>query len=326
MGVAGTSGSAGASGLGGSLGGSGGDLATGGFAGGAPPVGGAGASGASGAGVGSAGVAGAGPSGGTAGAAGSVSDAGSAGVSAAGGAAGSSAGAPSGGTSGSGGASNRPARALLYSFSTLDIPSVPAQLAIYKKKLESYDLQVNESEDPAVFTDANLARYAVVGMINTCFSPFGQGASGEAESQALKQFLQMGGGLFGTHCADVTFQSATPPALYNELIGGRASSENFEGSSECRTTAEHPTTAALPATFQYSGNLDNTDYLAPDSTILVKCRWSGGSMKDVAVSWARTEGLGRVFYTNFAKVNLDLSSTTLGEPHILAGLAWVLGR
>jgi hypothetical protein len=38
------------------------------------------------------------------------------------------------------------------------------------------------------------------------------------------------------------------------------------------------------------------------------------------------EGAGRVFYTNFGKVDADLTNATIGGPHIVAGLAWVLGR
>jgi type 1 glutamine amidotransferase len=230
-----------------------------------------------------------------------------------------------GGNAGAGGAPPRPARVLLYSFSTLDIASVPAQLAFLEQRLESWDYEVVRSEDPAEFTDSNLANYAAVGMINTCFYPFGaNNMTGELESQALQRFLQQGGGLFGTHCADVTFQSANPPALYNQLIGGRASSQNFEGTSECRKEGDHPTIAGLPATFSYTGNLDNTNFIATDTTILVRCRWANGT--DVAVSWFRSEGSGRVFFTNFAKEEADLRSATLGEQHILPGLAWVLGR
>jgi type 1 glutamine amidotransferase len=220
----------------------------------------------------------------------------------------------------------RPARVLLYSFSTLDIPSVPAQLDLLEQKLEGWQFAVDRSKDPAVFTDANLAKYAAVGMINTCFSPFGANRSGETEAQALQRFLQAGGGLFGTHCADVTFQSANPVHLYNRLLGGRASSQNFEGSNACQKVAEHPTVAALPATFTYTGNLDATDYIGPDATVLVRCKWSGGGMQEVAVSWVRNEGNGRVFFTNFAKVDADLRNATLGDNHILAGLGWVLGR
>ena len=273
-------------------------------------------------------------------ASGGSSGAGAAGVTAGGiggsvsgtaGAAGASGGATDGGgsaTGGSGGTgTTRPARVLLYSFSTLDIPSVPAQLATLRGKLESWSYQVDESEDPAAFTDTNLARYAAVGMINTCFYPFGaNNITGEPQSEALQRFLQQGGGLFGTHCADVTFQSANPPALYNQLIGGRASSENFEGRSDCRTTGDHPTVSELPETFAYTGNLDNTNFLASDTVVLVRCRWGNAAATDVAVSWVRSEGAGRVFFTNFGKVDSDLTNTTIGDDHIISGLAWVLGR
>jgi len=221
---------------------------------------------------------------------------------------------------------SRPTRVLLYSFSTLDIPSVPAQLTLYEQKLAGWQYQVDRSKDPAVFTDAGLAKYAAVGMINTCFEPFGKGNSGAAQSQALKRFVQQGGGLFGVHCADVAFQSANPPAPYSQLIGGRAGSEYFEGKSDCRKVGEHPTIAQLPASFQYTGNLDATDFLATDTTVLVTCKWGNASAKEVAVSWVRNEGAGRVFFTSFAKVDADLTNATIGDAHVIAGLGWVLGR
>jgi type 1 glutamine amidotransferase len=215
---------------------------------------------------------------------------------------------------------------LLYSFSTLDIAGVAGQLTYLKQKLEGWGYTVDQSKDPAAFTDASLAKYAAVGMINTCFYPFGANNMGVAESQALQKFLMAGGGLFGTHCADVTFQSVNPVPLYNQLIGGRADSSNFDGDSACTKMGDHPTIADLPATFTFKGNLDNAAFVATDSTVLVRCKWSGGGQKDTAVSWVRTEGAGRVFYTNFAKIDADLKDATLGDKHIIPGLAWVLGR
>jgi len=291
-----------------------------------------------GAGTGAAGTGGGGPGdAGTSGTAGAGGAAGSGAQAGAGrGGAGGTAGGGSGGAASTdGGAADRPgasdgggrpARVLLYSFSTLDIPSVPAQLSIFKQKLEGWQYQVDQSKDPAVFTDANLARYAAVGMINTCFYPFGANNAGSAESQALQRFLQAGGGLFGTHCADVTFQSVNPPPLYNQLIGGRANSDNFTGDNACRRLGDHATIAALPDTFKYNGNLDNAAFVATDSVVLVKCKFGGGSGADTAVSWVRNEGQGRVFFTSFGKVDKDLTDATIGEAHIVAGLGWVLGR
>lgn len=263
--------------------------------------------------------AGGGGAGGGGGAAGTLGNGGAAGAAGGGGASG-----------GGGGDANVPAlpqRVLLYHFSTLVIDSVPAQLAILRATLEGWGFEVEESDAPADINATNLARFGGVAMINTCFEPFGAGQSGEPEAAALKAFVEGGGGLFGTHCASVTYQSASPAHPYNGVIGGRGGDGYFEGVSACRRTDEqHVTTEMLPATFDYDGNLDNADYLAPDTKVLVMCEWSGGAMKDTAVSWYRTPGKGRVFYTNFAKEDVDLEDPELGAKHILVGLGWVLGR
>ncbi|HEX7453708.1 MAG TPA: ThuA domain-containing protein, partial [Polyangiaceae bacterium] len=281
------------SGAGGTIGGGGAPSLAG-----ASAIGGAGASAVAGASNGGGGSS----SGGTGGSGGTLSQAG---------AGGSGANPPSSGAGGGGGTGGAvaalPKRVLLYHFSTLDIASVPAQLTFFKNKLTEWQYESDDTVDPTQLTDQNLQRYAAVAMINTCFEPFGKGNPDKPQSEVLQRFLQRGGGLFGTHCASVTFQSATPAALYNQLIGGRGANGSFDGTSDCRTlVATHPTTSTLPATFTFSGNLDNTDYLATDTVVLVKCKWQGTNGKDVNVSWYRNEGPGRVFYTDFAKVDTDL--------------------
>jgi Trehalose utilisation len=219
-----------------------------------------------------------------------------------------------------------PARVLLYHFSTLVIDSVPAQLTFFKALLAGWGYASDDSVDPARFTDAGLAAYGAVAMINTCFSPFGDGKDGAKESAALQRFVDRGGGLFGTHCAAVTFQSTTPAPPYNQLFGGQEGNGFFDGTSSCRKLGAHPTTDGLPATFDFPGNLDNNQFLSPSSTITVRCKWGAAEMRDVAVSWVRAEGQGRVFYTNFGKVVGDLTDPVLGAKHIVPGLAWVLRR
>jgi hypothetical protein len=219
-----------------------------------------------------------------------------------------------------------PARVLLYHFSTLVIDSVPAQVTFFHDLLAGWGYASDDSVDPGKFTDDGLAAYGAVAMINTCFSPFGDGKDGAKESAALQRFVARGGGLFGTHCAAVTFQNVSPPPLYNQLLGGQEGNGFFDGTSACRKVGAHPTIDALPATFAFAGNLDNNQFVFPTTTIAVRCQWQGGAMRDVAVSWLRTEGAGRVFYTNFGKVLSDLTDPVLGAKHIVPGLAWVLGR
>ena len=140
------------------------------------------------------------------------------------------------------------------------------------------------------------------------------------KGRRCKKFVARGGGLFGTHCAAVTFQGVTPVPEYNQLIGGVEGNGFFDGVSSCRTLGDHPSIAALPPTFTFAGNLDNNQYLPPSTTIAVRCKWDSGAMRDVAVSWYRTEGAGRVFYTNFAKVDKDLLDPILGGKHLVPAL------
>jgi hypothetical protein len=227
-----------------------------------------------------------------------------------------------------------PKRVLLYydgASPTITMQSVMNQLTFYTSTLTGWGFASDESVDPTTITDANLEHYALLAMINTCFAPFGQGNPDEPQSMVIQRFLQRGGSLFGTHCADVTFQGQTPVSLYNQLIGGQGGAPPggtafFQGNNNCRKLADHPSTTSLPATFSFMGNLDNTDYLASDSTILVKCTWVTTNGADVAVSWYRYEGLGRVFYTDFAKVEGDLTDPVIGVEHIVPALSWTLRR
>jgi Trehalose utilisation len=264
----------------------------------------------------------------TAGSAAGGTNAGAGGASLGGSGGSGGAGGSAAGAGGAGGAANPtlPKRVLLYHFSTLVIDTLAEQLTTLKTQLMTWGYEVEDSVNPDDISGTNLARFGGVAMINTCFEPFGKGKTGEAQTAALKAFVENGGGLFGTHCASVTFQAAEPPNAYNSVIGGRGGHGSFDGKSACRTTEAHVTTTMLPATFDFTGNLDNADFLAEDSKVLVKCKWSGGDMKDTAVSWYRTPGKGRVFYTNFAKISADLTDATLGQKHILLGLGWALGR
>jgi type 1 glutamine amidotransferase len=223
----------------------------------------------------------------------------------------------------SGAEASLPALVLLYHFSTTTIPT-PVQQAFYKNVLAGWGYGSEDSVDPAKFTDVNLGRYAAVVMNNTCFWPFGQNKDGSQEAMALQRFLARGGGLFGTHCASVTDSGVT--SLYRQLLGGHGGNGNFDGTSSCRKIGDHPTIAQLPTQFSFMGNLDNTDFIAPTTTVAVMCKWGAGAMLDVAVSWYRSEGAGRIFYTNFGKVDSDLSDPVLGGKHIVPGLAWVLRR
>jgi len=221
-----------------------------------------------------------------------------------------------------------PRRVLLYDYNAVPVAATtPRQIAFLKNQLMAWGYEVEVSEKPSDINAARLATLSAVAFINVCFNPYGPGEAGTAQTAALAAFVAAGGGMFVTHCSSVAFQNASPPNPYADLIGGRSGRDNFDGESVCATTAEkHVSTARLPANFGYSGNLDNADYLAADTKVLVRCTWSGGRKLDTAVSWYRTPGKGRVFYTNFAKVDADYADATVGAEHLVPGLAWAVGH
>lgn len=244
------------------------------------------------------------------------------------------AGSGNAGESGAGGAANTggaggnpdpgpqlPKRVLLYSNKGLT-GDTAAQMTLLEAKLTEWGFAFDRSSDAASINTDNLKKYGAVGLVNPCFDAFG--ADGAPQAAALKGFVEAGGGLWGNHCASVTYQNATPPHPYNQLLGGRGGGGFFEGESSCTKVAEHPTTVGLSAAFTYDGNLDDTNYLADDITILVRCKWSGNGMRDVVISWTREPGKGRIFFSNFAKFEVDLKDPVLGPQHLFKGLSWVL--
>jgi len=340
-GTGGKSGTGGTStGSGGSTSGSGGSgsggTASGGSSSGGSSSGGSSSGGSSSGGAGSGGTNGSGGSGSGGTASGGVGGTAAAGSNGSGGAVGGghggsmvNGGASGSGSGGAGGSNDRPKKVLLYTYMTTgDAMQAPA----FQQALTGWGFTVDTVNDPMngmVFSDTNLAKYAAVVMMNTCFFPFGNNkndtATGLPESQALKKFVQQGGGLFGNHCAEVTFKAATTMPLYNQVLGGWAHAGNSGDNANmtCMKTADHPTSTMLPtASWMYKGNVDFAE-VTTDATVLVKCTYGSTT---TPVSWIRTEGTGRVFNTSFAKVTADLKDAVIGEKHILAGLGWVLGR
>jgi hypothetical protein len=88
-----------------------------------------------------------------------------------------------------------------------------------------------------------------------------------------------------------------PVYLYNRLMGGRASREYFEGESDCYKTGEHPTTAALPATFVYNGKSGQHGLPRHGHCRAHSLQMEGGQSERHRRLGARSEGSGRVFFS-----------------------------
>ena len=105
------------------------------------------------------------------------------------------------------GGGNTSNRILFYTRSSSQVhaPALAAAVAEMMKLLGPAGLTGEASDDPAMITTANLAKFAGVVMVNNGAQPFGN--PGTAQTQALVAFVRGGGGLAAFHATSVTADS-----------------------------------------------------------------------------------------------------------------------
>jgi type 1 glutamine amidotransferase len=331
------------SGGGGGSGGSGGASASGGSGG----RGGSGGSGGSSAGSGGSGGSSAGSGGSSAGSGGSGGSAGGSGGSTGGTGSGGSAG--SGGSGGSGGATGgsggssmgdaRPAemgasegggntsnRILFYTRTAgqTHVAGIATAVAEMTKLLGPAGLMADTTNDPAMITQSNLAKYAGVVLISTSGTPFGM--PGTAQIEALTAFVRGGGGLAGFHAASNTDYQATGP--FTMLLGAdmRDQGGGFRTSDCYPEAGMHATVAKLPNPYRVMNEEFYTfDALNPANQIVLRCVANTGTDR-IPIAWVREEGAGRVFYTGLGHQEPLWTGGRFLTDHAWPGVLWTIKK
>ncbi|MCH2111989.1 MAG: ThuA domain-containing protein, partial [Planctomycetes bacterium] len=188
--------------------------------------------------------------------------------------------------------------------------------------------EVVVDRDPNRFTAEGLAEFDGIFLYTTGELPWPEGGQ-----EAFLEFIEKGGALIGSHCATDTFYEW--PA-YGELIGGW-----FDG---------HPWHEKVGVTVEDSQHLSTThlqdDFEIVDEIYQFK-NWSregkrvilglntdsvdmsrGGIKrkdKDFGISWTRTHGKGRVFYTSLGH-RPDVWNSNLFRDHLVGGMLWATRR
>jgi len=122
--------------------------------------------------------------------------------------------------------------------------SIPAGIAAIKKLGAEHGFDVVASDDPAQFTDAQLAAYKVVVFNNTNSTPEKGALLDAGQRAAFQKYIRAGGGFVGIHSASGTERDWT---WYGELVGAffkvHPKIQKLEVKVEDR---EHPSTRRLP--------------------------------------------------------------------------------
>ncbi|MCL6671662.1 ThuA domain-containing protein [Streptomyces panaciradicis] len=193
--------------------------------------------------------------------------------------------------------------------------SIPAAVAAVRA-LD--DLEVDHSEDPAVF-ESPLHRYAAVVFLST---------SGEvltpAGRERLAAYVEGGGGFAGVHAAACT-EYDWP--YYGALLGARF--DRHPDLQPGRAVVEdraHPATRHLPAVWDFTDEWYDFRTNPRDRVRVLmsadESSYEGGGMgADHPLAWCREQGAGRVFYTALGHTAEAYAAPEFRE-HLRGGIGW----
>jgi type 1 glutamine amidotransferase len=182
----------------------------------------------------------------------------------------------------------------------------------------------NTKAIPSAFTPQALSAYGAVVLVACSGEPFG--TPGTAEIAALVAFVNGGGGLVAIEDANHTYDNSTPNPSpdYVALIGGDFNGHSGYGPGTCAPMGTNPSVTMLAATFAIVDEVYYYQQLSKDIQVVLNCENPGAMPRPI--SWVRTQGAGRVFYTGLGHDNHSWTGGPLVPQHILPALLWTMGR
>lgn len=207
--------------------------------------------------------------------------------------------------------------------------NIPASIAAIREICAAKGVDCDHSEDPSVFTAANLAKYKAVVFSNSNNEAF----SDPGQSVAFTSYIEGGGGFVGIHSASGserknpdfkrilggTFKWHTPNQKFNVVVAD----------------PKHPSTAALPAVWTWKDEGYLCD-MVPGLHVLLEMdassvpnppreKWAIKFEGDrYPLAWCHQVGKGRSFYTALGH-DIACYSDPVFRKHIAGGIFWVLG-
>jgi type 1 glutamine amidotransferase len=242
-----------------------------------------------------------------------------------------------------------PDRALVFSktvgFRHKD--TIPLGNALLAQQLKAQGLEADVTEDAAVFTAENLAKYRLVAFMSTSGDVMGdvlaKDASGvakaanarlaQARRAAFQAWLEQGGAFVGVHAAT----SAGPVDQYwpwfAHMIGGIFDGHPAQQVAVLRPVVrDHPATAHLGAEWRRKDEWYAFRNLAQDNRVLLEVDeksyvpQKGKEMGDHhPMTWCKEVGKGRMFYTALGHTKESFSEPDFIK-HLDGGVKWVLRK
>jgi type 1 glutamine amidotransferase len=197
--------------------------------------------------------------------------------------------------------------------------SIPAAIAACRAMGEQHGLAVDATEDSAVFTPGDLARYAAVVFLNTSGNILD-----DVQQAAFRAYIERGGGFVGVHAAADT-EHDWP--WYGQLVGASFRSHPpVQPAVIDVVDRDHPSTRLLPRRWARTDEWYNFHHPPPRGVRVLatvdETSYAGGDMGGVhPVAWCREVGQGRSFYTAGGHTIESFSEPPF-LAHLAGGILW----
>ncbi|THH40010.1 ThuA domain-containing protein [Neolewinella litorea] len=199
--------------------------------------------------------------------------------------------------------------------------SIESGQDMFRRLGEEHDFGVDVSEDAAVFTKENLARYRAVVFLSTTGDILDN-----AQEMALQRYVEGGGNWLGIHAAADT-EYEWP--WYNQLAGAYFESHP-KGTPEATIrvlNSRHPATRGLKDRWTRTDEWYNYKSIQPGMNVLMELdetTYEGGKNgANHPIAWYREIGQGRMFYTGLGHTEASYSEPEF-VAHVYGGLQYLL--
>lgn len=202
--------------------------------------------------------------------------------------------------------------------------------AIKKMGAES-GFEVVHSDDPSVFTDANLKQYKAIVFSNSNNEAF----TSDAQREAFQRYIRGGGGYVGIHSATGSERSWP---WYQQMAGGKFIRHPKLQPFTVRVVDQtHPATKHLPATFEWADECYYHDPFNRSVKVLLvtdpaklddpkKAEYPGDRFGDaLPLAWYHEFEGGRSFYVALGHKNEHYKDPILYKM-IQGGILWAMGE
>ena len=207
--------------------------------------------------------------------------------------------------------------------------NIPYSVKAIRKILESNGYEVDDTDDPSVFTESNLQQYGVLVFSNSN----NEGFDTDAQRLAFQRYIQAGGGFVGIHSACA---SERQWPWFAQMVGGKFVRHPKLQKFDIKIIDHsHPSTEFLPDIWHWEDECYFTDHLNPDFHILMAAVLSTVDDKDRAtypgvvfgnyfpLCWYHHFDGGWEWYTALGHKPEHYSDPLLMK-HIYEGIIWAM--